>query len=146
MNSNSLSPLMFSPVFSSLIWSITNCSILPLLQLLSSACSWRLTCQLSAAPAAGHSAEMWVLLCTNTYSRAAPLTLTPIHPPHPILPIIIHTSSSFAGTSLSVFHCCLSNRFQCKAALNHINLFSQPLNVFHHLFCQLVIFHSIPCD
>lgn len=146
MNSKSLSSLTFSPVLSGLIWSITNYSIFPLLQLLSPACSWRLTCQLSAAPAAGHSAEIWVLLCTNTYSRAAPLTLTSMHPPHPVLSIILHTSFFVAGTSLSVFHCCLSNRFQCKAALNHINLFSQPLNVFHHLFCQLVIFRSIPCD
>lgn len=31
---------------------------------------------------------------------------------------------------------------QCKASLHHRNLISQPLNVSHHLFCQLVIFYS----
>lgn len=76
-------------------------------------------------------------------SSSYPDTKTP-SPPSPS--VVLHTSVSFAGTSLSVFRCRLSNRFQCKAAWNHINPFSQPLNVFHHLLCQLVIFHSIPCD
>ena len=70
LNSNSLSsPLSCSllshvlhTVFSSLIWSITHRSILPLLQLLSLAHPWWLTCHLSASPIAGHTMEMWALL------------------------------------------------------------------------------------
>lgn len=76
-------------------------------------------------------------------SSSYPPTLTSTHPPPPVIHIILLDQAfTFLGTPLSVFHWHLTNRVQCKASLNHINLISQPLTVFHHIFCQLVIFYS----